>query len=567
MQKPVKITLFVLGGIVLLLVVAVLTLMLVFDPNQYKDDIVRIVKEKTGRDFKIEQKIGWSFFPYLGVETGGLELGNAPGFGPAPFAKINSAGVRVAFLPLLRGKLEVDTIYLHDLNLALAKNRAGVTNWSDLAKADTKPEPVPEQPQEVRLPVEGLSLGKLDVRRAQITWRDETADSTMVLRKLNLTTGRFTAGTPMDVHLGLELARDKTAPVKISLDGKLTAAATSLKFDKLDLKLDDSRLTGTFEVRNFASPAFRFNLAVDRIDIDRYLGSAPADPAAQKPDATPAGKQPEPAEPSLAGLRSLDLDGKLRIQTLKAFNLKLSDAEFGMTGRNGEITLGPNRAKLYNGSYHGKIRLDVRGPQAKIQLDEKLDGVQTGPLLKDLKLFDHFTGVGNIVLKLSTQGLTGRTAKQNLNGTVTVALHDGRIDGVDFIKLIDQARALTDAARGKPVAVKASETDATVFKSLTASAQITNGQARNEDFILDGPNLRATGRGKANLVDETLDYRVKVTVAESAERRGTTLPLLIGGSFDKPTYSVDLGEVLKQEAQKQLQKGLEQLLLQPKKKK
>ena len=129
MKKTLKIlglTLAVLFG---LLVAAAIILPLVFDPNQYKGEIIRLVKDQTGRDLKIEKKIGWSFFPRLGVEAGGLELSNAPGFGKEPFAKIDAAGVHVEFLPLLSGKITVDTVFLHGLNLNLAKNAAGRNNW------------------------------------------------------------------------------------------------------------------------------------------------------------------------------------------------------------------------------------------------------------------------------------------------------------------------------------------------------------------------------------------------------------------------------------------------------
>jgi AsmA protein len=99
---------------------------------------------------------------------------------------------------------------------------------------------------------------------------------------------------------------------------------------------------------------------------------------------------------------------------------------------------------------------------------------------------------------------------------------------------------------------------------------VVNGVAQNDDLVLDGANLRATGRGTADLARETLDYRLKATVAEGADRRGTTVPVIIAGTFTNPSYNVDFGELLKQEAgkqvEKQLQKSLEQLL-QPKKKK
>ncbi|HJW82001.1 MAG TPA: AsmA family protein, partial [Acidiferrobacterales bacterium] len=101
MKKTLKILGLALAVVVGLVITAAVVLPFVFDPNQYKGEIIRLVKDTTGRDLKIDKKIGWSFFPRLGVEAGGLELSNAPGFGKEPFAKIDAAGVHVQFLPLL----------------------------------------------------------------------------------------------------------------------------------------------------------------------------------------------------------------------------------------------------------------------------------------------------------------------------------------------------------------------------------------------------------------------------------------------------------------------------------
>ena len=110
MKKTLKILGLSLAALAGLLVAAAVVLSFVFDPSQYKDEIIHLVKAKTGRDLKIEKKIGWSFFPRLGIEAGGLELSNAPGFGKEPFARIDAAGVHVEFLPLRSGKIAVDTV-------------------------------------------------------------------------------------------------------------------------------------------------------------------------------------------------------------------------------------------------------------------------------------------------------------------------------------------------------------------------------------------------------------------------------------------------------------------------
>ena len=567
MNKTLKILGLALAVLFGLLIAAAVTLMFVFDPNQYKDDVIRLVKEKTGRDLKIEKKIGWSFFPRLGVEAGGLELSNAPGFGKEPFAKIDAAGVHVQLLPLFSGQLSVDKVFVHGLSLSLAKNAAGRNNWEDMLAKGAKPAPLePEQPESGKLPLEALSIGGLEIKRANISWHDAAAGSLLAVRNLELSTGRFVSGEPVDLRLGFELARAKAAPIKAMLQSRLTASPDLLKFAKLDLKVDDSRLTGSMEIHNFASPALRFDLALDKIDLDRYLA---ADKTAGKPAAGAATSAPgsaPPVELPLSMLRSLDVNGKFLIQEMKALGLRTNDAHVRLNAKHGLIAFGPNQAKLYGGSYRGETLLDVRGKTPQVKMDEKLEQVQIGPLLKDMDLFDHYTGTGNIGLKLTAQGFDAEQIKKSLNGTAAIAFHDGKIEGVDLNKLIEQARALLDATRGKPVAVKTTESDATVFKSLTANVRVLNGVAQNDDLVLDGASLRATGRGTADLARETLDYRLKVTLAEGPDRRGSTVPVIITGTFTKPSYNVDFSELFRKEAEKQLHKSLEQLL-QPKKRK
>ena len=572
MKKTLKILGLTLAVLLGLLIAAAIVLPLVFDPNQYKSEIIRLVKEQTGRDLKIEKKIGWSFFPRLGVEAGGLELSNAPGFGKEPFAKIDAAGVHVALLPLLTGKVSVDTLYVHGLNLNLAKNAAGQTNWDDLAAAGKQPKPArptPEKKADGKLPLEGIAVGRLEVKRSNLMWRDLQAGSTLAVRNLELGTSRFVANEPMDLKLGFELARDKAAPIKLALKSRLTASADALKLANVDLKVDDSRLTGGIDIHNFASPALRFDLALDKIDLDRYLGgeTPAAKPAAGSKPAAAGSTQP--VELPLSTLRGLDVNGKFQIGELKAIGLRSSEVQVKLAAKNGLITLGPNAAKLYSGRYRGETQLDVRGKTPLIRLDEKLEQVQVGPLLKDMQLFDNYTGTGNISVKLSAQGFDADQVKRSLGGTAAIAFRDGRIEGVDLAKVYQAVRDKGNAL-DKLFKVVPQAGDVTKFGEITASFQIANGVASNRDLTIRAGELLATGGGTANLVSEQLDYRLELANTQDAGKKCKTIPVRIEGKFEKLSYLPAVDEILKCQAQKaaekELQKGLERLL-QPKKKK
>ncbi len=619
MNRAFKIAALILGAVLVLAAVLVLVLRLALDPNRYKDDIVQLVQTHTGRELRIDGPISLSVFPWLGLELTRVSLGNAPGFDATPFAQADSAGVRVALLPLLRREVIVDTVALHGLNLNLARNRKGEANWDDLFTA--------HDGTATGGGLAAFALGGVDVRDARISWRDEASGAAYSVQHLALRTGRFVPGEPVDLNLSFDLGvgaaatarviltsrfqldlerqrleipqlalgvgeltltanirgerlrespawqgtlevapfdvlkflrqhgidyrpTDKNALARLGLKTQLTASGAELRLSGLELRLDDSRLTGTLGLRDFAKPRYTFDLALDAIDLDRYL-----------PDATPASSaKAAGAAAPFALLRGQEADGRLRIERLKAAGVRASAASLPVAAHGNLLTLGPVRAALYNGSVDARATLDARNPAPVLTLDATLTGVQVGPLLKDAGVYDKYTGTGNVVLKLASQGTALREIKQGLNGNANVVLRDGKIEGVNLHKLIQNARAAYNVARGKPVAATPAATDETVFRELRANWRIANGVARNDDLLLQGPALRASGQGTAHLVSETLDYRLRVTLVEQPDGKETTVPVIVSGSFAKPGYSVDFGEVLKEKAEKAIEKKLEKFL-------
>ncbi|HLP30832.1 MAG TPA: hypothetical protein VK150_05685, partial [Geothrix sp.] len=67
--------------------------------------------------------------------------------------------------------------------------------------------------------------------------------------------------------------------------------------------------------------------------------------------------------------------------------------------------------------------------------------------------------------------------------------------------------------------------------------------------------------GTANLVNEKIDYRVDTGVVSAAPElaglKGSTIPVRITGTFTDPQFGVDVGAVLQDRAQQELQRQLE----------
>ena len=89
--------LFLLG--LLLIVVALLfALTHLFDPNDYKDEIRQIAHDKANLDLQLKGDIGWSLFPWLGLELTDATLASAD-TPDKPFADLRMIGLSVRVMP------------------------------------------------------------------------------------------------------------------------------------------------------------------------------------------------------------------------------------------------------------------------------------------------------------------------------------------------------------------------------------------------------------------------------------------------------------------------------------
>lgn len=206
MKKIAKLLAILVGILVVGFIALVLALPFLIDPNDYKPRIVELVKDHTGRDLSIDGEIKLSFFPWLGVELNRLTLSNATGFGPEPFAQIETGILRAKLIPLLRREVVVDKIRFSGLNLNLASDAKGRTNWEDMAEALQKP-PAQEPAEE---PSGGPGIGAfsvdgVEVDNARLTYRDAASGATYLLQDIALSSGRLELGRPTPIELSFAL--------------------------------------------------------------------------------------------------------------------------------------------------------------------------------------------------------------------------------------------------------------------------------------------------------------------------------------------------------------------------
>ena len=532
----------VIGCVVAVLIVAVFALWLIVNPNDYKGRIEAAVRTSTGRDLSLTGNIHLAILPSIALRLGPASLGNPPGFSSSqPFASLQSVSLRVRVLPLLRHQLDVGRIEIDGLDLRLRKNARGQGNWSMPAAKHTAPAP---QSSGSQMTLGGI--GGVVVKNSRVSYQDMTAND------VNIDIGHVATGAPVPVKWNLSLTTAAGArPIALSGKATLEYGAKTAHLSGLDAHVDDSTLSGSAAVTNLTTGAMSFDLAIDKIDLDRYLGPpSKSHAAASAPPAAAAQNQQPTALPTSA-LKTLQLNGKLAIGLATLYGMKVSQVDVGIAADGGVLHISPASAKLYDGTSTGDVTLDAHGTVPMLHLNESLAGIQIQPMLTDFAKLNRVSGRGNVTLNVTARGNTSAALISSMDGRAALDLNNGAIKGIDLWSAINSAVAL---AQRQALPAKRPG-NSTTFDAFKASADLANGVATTKDLDIASGNLHVTGQGTANLVTEAVDYRVNAAILKGAAAGAlANVPLLISGTMKSPSVRPDTQALVKSVAQQQLQK-------------
>jgi AsmA protein len=262
--RGVKIFAVVVGAVVLLAAGAAAVLLATFDPNEYKGYVTRWAEQRTGRSLAIRDDLNLQLFPSLAIETGGIEVGNAPGFGEEPFATIERAAAEVKLWPLLSRRIELGTIRVDGLRLSLATDADGRGNWEDLLEAGAagaEPRGEPRAGTAIADWLDTLDVAGVRIRDSSVTLRDPGA-MRYSIEDVTLSSGRLRAGEPVDVSAAFEL-RDLRARRSLGVDAHTSAtlaqSGVELRGTNAELRFSDDAhgraARGRLTAGVFAAPA------------------------------------------------------------------------------------------------------------------------------------------------------------------------------------------------------------------------------------------------------------------------------------------------------------------------
>ena len=585
-------------SLIILLIIAAVVFATIFDPNDYKKELITLVKDKTGRELSIPGDISLSFFPWIGIDLGEIKISNAKGFGKQPFAQMSHLQVRVKLLPLFKQQLEADTIVIDGLELNLAKNKQGVNNWDDFtttktsqktsAKTDKQKDSDPNM-------LAAIALNGIKIQNAQFNWHDQQQKQKISIKDVQLSIGELRPATKVPFKLQFHL-QEKTLDAQIQFKSKIiftsnlkqfsfhdTELTTDLKLaspkkslspqfnsalmqldlnkqlfttNDLNLRLDDTHISGNAKIA-LASGTSVINLLVDNINLDRYLPEPVA--TDKKSKSKPSKKTKEAILIPIALLSAFNADASVKIKKLQIKKTHWENLSLVAHAKNGKINIKPLTIQGYAATIKSDFIIKAVKNNALLSGNLNIKNIKAGKLLHDLTGKDKLKGQTTIVASFNTSGIKMSQLKQNLSGKLKLNLKDGTLKGFDLNHKLDVLNAKIEG-KATPVAPKPAETK---IAKLSASAVIKKGILNNKDLRASTPLSRIAGRGTVDIAKEKINYTASVKFTSSTDIKASTsfedmkaipLDIHIGGSFDEPRIKVDFQKVLKQLLKKEIKK-------------
>lgn len=651
-----KILGLVLLGLLLIIVALGFALTHLFDPNDYKDEIRQIARDKAHIELTLNGDIGWSLFPWLGLEL--HEASVATLAKPTePFADLQMLGLSVRVLPLLRREVQMSDVRVEGLNLRLNRDKDGHGNWQDIGKVPApaapatpgEPAPAPEATAQAEKPAQPirLDIDSLTVNNARVEYNDEQTGKQFSAESIQLSTGpvhdstnipvkltaflgtnqpvlrvrtelngelRFeralqrykfedlklsgeVAGDPLQgktmtfaaqgqllldkaanvaewtgikisanqlralgelkvndldktpqISGGISIAQfdlakfvdsiGQTLPAmaegslsKVELVSRVAATPTSVAFDNINLKVDDSSFSGRIAVEDFAKQSLRAVLKADTFNADRYLPpkSAAANSATQVRQAevasteadamAGAGSTPLPEKPTkgpwsterllpVERLAKLDIDADLTFGQLTLDMLPIQNAVLKATGQGGLLTLENLRGDLYGGNFEAKGTLDVRQPTPALNMQTKINRVPVEKILESQGKNPPVKGLITLNSNLNGSGNSQSALIDSLNGNASFVINNGVLLNANLEQQLCKGiatlnrKSLSGEPRGKD----------TPFQELKGNLTFRNGVASNPDLKVRIPGMTVNGDGDVDLRVLGMDYRVGIVV-------------------------------------------------------
>jgi len=585
----------VAAAFIALVLVAIVIFINTVDINNYKQQIVNLVEDATGRQLQIagDMRFALSLVPTIIVDD--LSLSNASWASKDDMVKLNTLEIKIALLPLLSGDIQVEKLILIEPEILLETNKKGQKNWvfsevkgnADTTKqqssinsiafhyvqiknatiiynnghkgkhakldikeietqADSSKSPISISINAVYngIPISGK--GEIGSRNQFIQNQTYPIDLDLEVSQAKLIlkgevdqpqTGK---GLNLDLKFNVNDLADLSSLAKqklpkfgpISLSGLLTDSNKSYSIKGMKLLASNTELAGNVAIDFSAKkPKITAKLNSDLLDLAELIGEKKTKPSSNTDRLFSA----EPLDLTSLQLANANVD--VTAKKIKTSSMLLQNTHITATLNNGNLSLNPLNSLVAGGKLSGKIGINNSGKIPALSVQVKLVGLKPNSLDK---LHGKVSGAqSDILLDAEGKGKSISQIMGSLNGRFTVKVGKGVLS--DNI-----TTALGTGIITKMVEIlnpESKKREDTQLECAVVNFAMKDGLAITDRGIALSTNqLNIIGSGGVNLKTEQINIGIKPEAKKGLGLNASKLASLVRvtGSLSDPQPTANL---------------------------
>jgi AsmA protein len=507
--------LYIVGGIVLLLVLAAVILPFVIDANQYRPKIETMLSQALNRKVDIGN-IRLSLFSG-GVGVDDVAIAEDPAFGSEPFLKAKGITVGVELMPLIFSRqLNVTGLTIDSPAVTLLRNPAGVWNFSSLGAAGSPATQGSAPPTASSNSAAGVSIAKLTLQNGTLSVGRTSSAKRHEYDQVNLTASNLSYTTQFPFELSAQTPGNGSVKLNGQAGPLNSTNAEQTPFNaSLEVKGLDVGQTGFVDPSSGIAGIVDFSgtMASDGHQVDTK-GKVTATKLQLVPGGAPA-KEP--------------------VQVDYEANYALASQTGAL--KQGDVHIGKALARL-SGTYSSA------GETTTVQM--KLDG--SSMPATDLEAVLPALGVELPSGASLTEGtlntnltITGPVDKLVTAGSVN--LSNGKLTGFDLGSKMGALSAFAGIPKGQD----------TVIQTMSSDVRVAPEGIQTNNMNVVVPSIGSiTGAGTMDTAHK-LDFKMVAKLSMSGSplggvatlmsggQKGGGIPFKIEGTASNPTFIPDMG--------------------------
>ncbi|OCG09178.1 hypothetical protein A9G13_03790 [Gilliamella sp. wkB178] len=599
MFKRILVTFFIL---ILIIAIAIVSLIVFVDPNNFRGFISSTVKDKTGYELTIEGNLRWHIWPQVSILSDSVTLSNNGA--QKPMLTADNMRLDVELLPLFSKKLAIKNVFIKSAIINVTNESKGQNTQSQLqvqSQATTTTNQTARNKELQDSSDWTNSLNKFELTDSTIVIQHN--DDLINFRNLNLVV-KQTANKTISVDLKGNVDRNQQdlfysvqANVNLAqfpeqaiievknidytykgigvplgeLKGNLRAtfdyqqSPLILKSQNLLFSVNNNNFSGMLVANLDKKPEIELQLNADKIDITPFLqpkGTTNENNTIQQ--TAPVVSSVNNSNNELGVLNTFNAKANIDIKELIAKQITLNNINSSLVNNEGITTFNNISFDFAKGNVTATGTANGKQKNTQIKLNTKINNVDLNTFFKQIETPNDLEGAFNATGELETNTLTPAKLIESLRGNFAINVTNAKLININIQNIIQAAAAQYT----RDIATPENQKNYTEFTKILANGYLNNGNMQLDSLTANSETLDVIeGSGKVGMIKQDLDVNLSLKMLGGwhgknetiAKLQQLTIPLHIFGKFANLHYQIDMEKLIKDLLENKLQQSLDKL--------